>query len=221
MKIDPKGAGQLGAEIVERLRVAARRMQSSNNLKQIGIALHNYHDATESFPPAAVYDKNGKALLSWRVLILPYIEQDNLYREFKLDEPWDSKHNKKLLEKMPKVYQSPGVKTKNKYGTFYQGFVGKGATFDGKTGLKLADFSDGTSNTIMVAESATDVPWTKPEDMTFDPDKALPKLGGISPGTFQALFGDGSVRNIRTTIKKDTLKALITVAGGEVIGADD
>jgi hypothetical protein len=183
--------------------------------------MHNYHSAVESFPPAAVYDKNGKALLSWRVLILPYIEQDDLYKQFNLDEPWDSKHNKKLLEKMPKTYQSPGVKTKNKYGTFYQGLAGKGATFDGKTGIKLADFSDGTSNTIMVAESATDVPWTKPDDIPFDADKDLPKLGGIYPGTFQALFADGSVRHIRTTINKDTLKAMITVAGGEVIGADD
>jgi Protein of unknown function (DUF1559) len=220
LKLDPKVAGQVGVEIVGRIRDAARRMKSSNNLKQIGLAMHSYLDANRSFPPAAIYDKNGKALLSWRVLILPYIEQDDLYKQFKLDEPWDSKHNKKLLEKMPPVYVSPDVKTKNKYGTFYQGFAGKGAFFDGKTGIAITDISDGTSNTIMVAESATDVPWTKPEDMPFDPDKALPKLGGITPGSFQALFGDGSVRNLPLKLKKDTLKALITIAGGEVIGDD-
>src|SRR5882672_4340583 len=72
---------------------------ASNDLKQLALAMHNYHSAYGQLPPAAVRDKNGKLLLSWRVLILPYIEQDNLFKEFKLEEPWDSDHNKKLIAK--------------------------------------------------------------------------------------------------------------------------
>src|SRR5207249_2796575 len=84
-------------------RIAGRRTVSQNNLKQIGLAMHNYHDTYRHFPPQALTDKNGKPLLSWRVAVLPFIEQDNLYRQFKLDEPWDSEHNRKLLERMPKL----------------------------------------------------------------------------------------------------------------------
>src|SRR5262249_30142494 len=99
----PFGSAFLGAKL--KVQGAASRTRSANNLKQIGLAMHNYHDVNGAFPPAAVCDKTGKPMLSWRVLILPYIEQDALYKEFKLDEPWDSEHNKKLLAKMPKVYE--------------------------------------------------------------------------------------------------------------------
>src|SRR5439155_1388856 len=120
------------------------------------------------FPAAAVYDKDGKAILSWRVLILPYIEQDRLYRKFRLNEPWDSPHNKKLLEMMPKTYAAPNAKGDPPYTTHYQVFVGPGAGFEGKRGLRIGDFTDGTSNTILVAEAARAVPWTKPEDLPYD-----------------------------------------------------
>jgi hypothetical protein len=212
-----KSAAVVAADAAMRAREAARRMQSANNLKQIGLAMHNYHTTYNNFPPAATYDKNGKPLLSWRVLILPYIEQDALYKEFKLDEPWDSPHNKKLIEKMPKVYELPGATTQHKHGTFYQVFHGKGAGFEGKTSLRITDFLDGTSNTILVVEAGRDVPWTKPEDVEFDPGKAVPSLGGAFKKGFNAGFADGSVRFLQQSINKDTLKALITRNGGEVI----
>jgi hypothetical protein len=215
ISIDP--VAMAAADALQRARIAASRMQGSNNLKQIGLAMHNYLDSNGSFPPAAVFDKDGKALLSWRVLILPFIEQDALYKEFKLDEPWDSPHNKKLLARMPKTYEVPGGKPKNKHGTFYQVFYGKNAAFEGKAGVGIADFTDGTSNTILMAESATDVPWTKPEDIPFDAAKKVPKLGGISKGGFQTLFADGSVRFISEMVEEKTLKAMITRNGGEVI----
>src|SRR5262245_59728137 len=82
----------------------AHRRTSQNNLKMVRLAMHNFHDAMGRFPAATAYAKNGKPLLSWRVAILPYIEEDALYRQFKLDEPWDSPHNKKLIAKMPKIY---------------------------------------------------------------------------------------------------------------------
>jgi hypothetical protein len=213
-----KAAGVAAAEALLRVRQAASRMQSVNNLKQLALAMHNYHDANRTFPPAAIYDKDGKALLSWRVLLLPFLEQDMLFKEFRLNEAWDSPHNKKLLEKMPKVYALPGGKGQHKHGTFYQVFHGKAAAFEGKSGLRIPDFTDGTSNTILVVEAARDVPWTKPEDIPFDPTKDVPKLGGHFPNGFSAAFADGSVRFLQSGINKDTLKALVTRNGGEVVG---
>jgi hypothetical protein len=222
MKIDQATAGTVAAEAVMRMRQSAARSQSANNLKQLGLAMHNYHDTTGAFPAQAISDKDGKALLSWRVLILPYIEQNNLYQKFHLDEAWDSAHNKTLLETMPKTYMAPNAKPKNRHGTFYQAFVGKGAFFEGKKALRFADITDGTSNTFMFVEAGTDVPWTKPEDLPFDPAKPLPKLGGVNPGVgFNATICDGSVRFFSSKVKEATLKKWITRNGGEVIGTDE
>jgi hypothetical protein len=208
------------AEALVKVRQGAARAQSTNNLKQIALAMHNYHDTNRHFPPQAIYSPDGKPLLSWRVLILPYLAQDDLYKEFRLDEPWDSEHNKKLLAKMPKTYAMPGEDKKEPTETYYQGFAGKGAFFDGKQGTKIQDITDGTSNTILVVEAAKAVPWTKPADLPFDPEKPLPKLGGHFGNVFNAAFCDGSVHAVSRNVKEETLKALITIGGGEVIPAD-
>jgi prepilin-type processing-associated H-X9-DG protein len=222
LKLDKAEITSLIKDAMIPLREAAQRSRSTNHLRQIGLAMHNFHDTVGAFPAAASYDKDGKPLLSWRVHILPYLEQDALYREFKLDEPWDSEHNKKLIAKMPAIYAVPDSKPSLAGGTFYQGFVGKGAAFEGKRGIGLLNFTDGTSNTILVVEAAKDVPWTKPEDLPFDADaKMLPKLGGHFEGGFNALYADGSVRFLKDTIKSEILKAFITRNGGEVIPAMD
>jgi prepilin-type processing-associated H-X9-DG protein len=219
-KPDLSAAGLAVVELVERLHGSAGRMQSQNNLKQLALATINYADTFGHLPAQAVFGQDGKPQLSWRVMILPYIEQDALYKEFHLDEPWDSEHNKKLLARMPKTFAMPGS-PKGTTDTSYLGFVGKGAFFEGKKGLKFpAEFSDGTSNTIMFVEAAKGVPWTKPEDLPFDPDKELPKLGGHFPGGFNVGMCDGSVRFISNKISKETLKAAITRNGGEVLGPD-
>ncbi|MCE9565907.1 MAG: DUF1559 domain-containing protein [Planctomycetes bacterium] len=194
---------------------------AANNLKQIGLAMHNYHDANMGFPPAAACDKTGKPLLSWRVLVLPYIEEDALFKEFKLDEPWDSVNNKKLLAKMPKVYAIPGKTQLGDTETHYRVFVGNGAVFDYVKSSNLTQISDGTSNTLMVVTAAEAVPWTKPEELAFDPDKDPSKLFAVSPkGKVQVGMCDGSVRTMKKLPSKETLKALITSAGGEVLGTD-
>jgi hypothetical protein len=204
-----------------KIRDAARAAQSSNNLKQIAIAMHGYHDVNNGFPPAAVCDKNGKPMLSWRVLILPYIEQNDLYQQFKLDEPWDSDHNKKLLAKMPNVYRLPTQKPDDTT-THYRVFVGNGAAFDYVTGHKLNSFADGTSNTIMVVTAAEAVPWSKPDELAFDPDKDMTKLlGTVVDGKAQAAFCDGAVRNYAKVPSQKTLNALITRNGGEIIDPDE
>ena len=207
---------------VQKVREAANRMQASNNLKQIGLALHNYASANGRFPPAMVLDKDGKALYSWRVLILPYIEQDAVYKQWKMDESWDSPNNKKLSDMMVKVYQDdPAAPPSNQ--TRYRVFFGGGALFDaGKPGQKssqsgtgFADITDGTSNTLMVVEAGEAVPWAAPDELAFKPKGPLPRLGLPGRPLFQALLADGSVRAIARQVDEVTIKAMITRAGGE------
>ena len=209
---------------VQAAREAARRAQCVNNLKQIGLAMLNYESAMGSFPGAAVVDKQGKPLLSWRVAILPFLEQAPLYNKFKLDEPWDSPHNKELIQYMPSVYACPSNGPPAEPGlTPYQVFAGPGSLFSPGKPPRIVDVTDGTSNTLMVVEAARPIPWTKPDDLPFDIAQnfrpaALFGAGSKHPGGFNALFADGSVRFLKITINPVVLKALITRSGGEVIG---
>ncbi|HWG41818.1 MAG TPA: DUF1559 domain-containing protein [Gemmataceae bacterium] len=222
LKIDVATVGVALLEAVQKTRAAASRAQSSNNLKQIAIAMHGYNDSIGRLPAHATYDKNGKPLLSWRVMILPYIEQQDLYKQFHLDEPWDSEHNKKLLAKMPKLYASPSdEKTLKDHTTYYQGFVGKGAFFEGKQGLRFPqEFPDGTSNTLMIVEASKAVPWTKPEDIVYDASKPLPELCRPGAAGFLASLCDGSVHFISKAITEKTLRNAITRNDGNPLGSD-
>src|SRR5439155_20075506 len=122
--------------------------------------------------------KDGNALLSWRVAILPYLgeSETKLYNEFKQDEPWDSPHNKKLLARMPKIYAPPGMTTREPYSTFYQVFLGPHAAFEQHQALSFDDFPDGIAKTILIVEAACAVPWTKPDDLHFAADEPIPEL---------------------------------------------
>jgi hypothetical protein len=189
--------------------------QSTNNLKQIGLAMHNYHDVHNQFP-SNTKDKDGKSILSWRVHLLPYMDEDKLYKEFKLDEPWDSEHNIKLVDRMPKAFKPVrGKAEKNQ--TFYQMFSGEQTFLDpsGKA-VSMAHVTDGLSNTFMVAEAAKPVIWSKPDDMEFD-GKTVPKLGGMFDGDFNVVMGDGSVKRIPKGIDLDVLKLAIDRADGQVL----
>jgi prepilin-type processing-associated H-X9-DG protein len=216
--LDPVPVTDALAQAIQGPRTAATRVQSQNNLKQIALAMHNFHSTYGYFPASAIYDRSGKPLLSWRVVLLPYVEQNNLYMKFHLDEPWDSEHNKKLLDIMPLVYKTPSNKPSHL--THYQGFLGKGAFFEGKKGIRISDITDGTSNTIMVVEAANPVPWTKPDDLPYDPAAPLPKLGGLFEGGYNAAFCDGSVRFLSNKVKPQTLHLLIQRNDGQVIPAD-
>jgi hypothetical protein len=219
LKVDAAALAAGVAEVVREVSRTVPRIQSQNNLRQLILAIHNYLDTYGRLPPVAVFDKSGKPILSWRVLILPFLDQDALYREFHLDEPWDGEHNKKLLERMPPVYAAPGQKKSTQ--TYYLAFWGKGAAFEGKKPLRFpTDFPDGTSNTIMFAEAARAVPWSKAEELDYDPDKPPPPLGGLFEDGFHAAFCDGSVRFLRKTIKPSTLHLLIQRNDGQVIPGD-
>jgi prepilin-type processing-associated H-X9-DG protein len=209
-------------------QIAARRAQSVNNLKQIGLAMHNFLSSNGQFP-ADIRSKDGKPLLSWRVQILPFIDQAALFNEVRLDEPWDSPHNKALLERMPATFAVPG-RPGEPGSTFYRGFKGTNTIFDPLVpkGVTIQSITDGTSNTIAVVEAKQAVPWTKPDsDLRFDHDPKLERtkallseLGGHFTGGFNALFCDGSVRFIRVTVSLQVLQSLITRNGGEVISSD-
>jgi prepilin-type processing-associated H-X9-DG protein len=217
---DPALAKPL-VNLVLKPQMASARARSSNNLKQIGLALHNYHDKYGAFPPAAIVDKKGKALLSWRVAILPFIEQDNLYKQFKLDEPWDSEHNIKLSKKLVKVYSLPYGEPKKgeEHYTNYRVFVGNGAAFDTVQGVTLPQFTDGTSNTLLAFEAAEATPWAKPDEIEFDPkQQEISKHFRFQDGKVcMVLFADGSVRAFPNTIADNILKLLIQRDDGMVI----
>ena len=204
-KAKPEPVGPITAE---QLRTSA------NNLKQIALAWHNF-EATNGHLPGYPVDKKGKPKLSWRVLILPYIEQLDLYKQFKLDEPWDSANNKKLIAKMPKIFAPIRVKAE-KGMTYYQAFTGKHGLLKPGQKTSLAQIPDGTSNTFMVAEAAKPVIWTKPDDLVFD-GKMVPKLGGEFDGRFNVAMCDGSVRRFRKGMGPNILTGLIDPADGMVI----
>jgi uncharacterized protein (TIGR03067 family) len=172
--------------------------QGINNLKQIGLAMHNYHDTYNAFPLHAIYSKDGKTpMLSWRVAILPYVEEIELYRQFKLDEPWDSANNKKLVARMPKLYAAGGPKDGDGM-THYQVVTGPGTPFDGSKKVGLRDLVAGSANTIMVVEAKDPVIWSKPADLTLPKDKGkLPALGGLRKEGFYAVLFDGSATQFR------------------------
>jgi hypothetical protein len=225
---------------VQKGREAATRAKSMSNLRQISLAMLMYHDTMGRFPPAVVYDRNGKPLYSWRVLLLPYLEENNLYRQFHLDEPWDSPHNKQLLASMPSEYADPGsTPPREPYATHYQLFVGPGAAFesDPRLGLqpfggagiapddlresskptRLVDIRDGTRSTFLIVEAADPVPWSQPGDIAYDPQGPLPRLGLLGNGEFNAAMADVSVHHFQRGTEEKLIRAYITRDGGEVV----
>jgi hypothetical protein len=217
--VAPAGVGLL-LPAVTSAREAARRAQSTNNLKQIALGMLNHESVYQTFPAACMADQEGKPLLSWRVAILPLIEEDQLYRQFHLDEPWDSEHNQSLMGKMPPLFLAPGSRHTAAQGkTNYLTVRGDNTAFPGTDATKLAQISDGTSMTIMVVEvnDQTAVPWTKPEDFTVSDPNPTAGLVGLRHGGFLAAFCDGSVRFLAASIDRATLKALFTRNGGEVV----
>lgn len=206
-------------------QAAAGRTTSSNNLKQIALSLHLFHDVHGRFPARANTNERGKDLLSWRVHILPYIEQQNLYEQFHLDEPWDSEHNRALIDQMPAIFARPGTDPSEGL-TNYLGNAAERGLFrpaDGQragiTGVGMREILDGTSNTIMVVEVNDEnrVIWTQPADFDGIGMNTLERLIGSWKGGFLAAFGDGSVQFLRDDLEEEQLEILFDRADGRVI----
>lgn len=212
---------------VQAVRAAARRTQSANNLRQHALASLNYESAFRYYPPAWTENDNSEPLLSWRVLILPYIEQGNLYDQFKLDEPWDSEHNIKLLDKMPEVFRSPNSTLAEPGMTVYRSVGGERGVIqppkNKNKGRSIGTVVDGTSNTILFIETtdALAVPWTKP-DTGINPDKLNPvELLNMHTGGTNAAFADGSVQFIYNGVDLEKLKFLMIADDGQYVDPDD
>jgi hypothetical protein len=221
----------------------ALKDETAKRLKQIGVAFHNHESANQTFP-AGVVGPDGNLGLSWRVALLPYLEQGELYKQFKLNEPWDSEHNKKLLPKMPAVFAHP-AKPSPEGNTHFRALAGHDAfiplphPLQGRPnaqhwgaqpgftarGRAATSITDGTSNTLMVAEAADAVPWTKPDELLYQDQLVkggapkpgpVPKFGGQFPGGFHALMIDGKVVFFPDTFSETARRSIITVSRGEV-----
>jgi hypothetical protein len=203
----------------ERVADARQRARSRNNLKEIVIAMISYMDANDHLPQN-ITDKDGKPLLSWRVEVLPFLGAEELYKEFKRDEPWDSEHNKKLLAKMPNVFRV-GFEAKGETKTYYQGFVGTGTLFEPGKQYKLLDITDGTANTIAIVEAGPPVEWTRPADIPYDPKKPLPELEGPFSNTLLAATADGGTHPFPRDLDNASLRRMIEVADGEAVSPEE
>ena len=205
--------GKISADTGDGLRL---RERSVSNLKQIAVAMYNYQVTHGHYPPAALTDAAGEPLLSWRVAILPYLARQELYDRFKLDEPWDGPANRELLSEMPEVYTLAGVDFGRRHETFYRGFHGPGAFFEGTQGIEMMDITDGP-DTLMVVEAADPVAWTKPDELTLTNGSPLPEVGGQFKEGFHALTCDGEVLFLDRGIDADLLRWAITRNDGQVM----
>ncbi|MCI0360853.1 MAG: DUF1559 domain-containing protein [Planctomycetaceae bacterium] len=199
---------------VQAAREAARRTSSANNLKQIGIAIHNYHDTHGAYPPAVVTDANGTPLYSGRVLLLPFIEQATIYDQWDKSAAWDSPQNIELSNIMLKVFDDPSAQGHS----HYEFVTGPGAMFEAGSPHKFGDITDGLANTIAVVEMRTTNPsWAAPSSVDINQLAAgLPQ--GNHPGGGQILLADGSVRFVAQSINPQTLRALATRKAGDSVG---
>jgi Protein of unknown function (DUF1559) len=206
---------------VHKAREAARASQCLCNLCMIKMALLNYHETFGSFPPAYVADANGKPMHSWRVLILPFMEQSTLYNSYRMDEPWDGPNNRKLIDQRPNVFNcpsrlpSPGL-------TSYVTIVGPNTAFPGAKTTKLGDIHDGPGSTILVAElSNIDIAWTEPNDLDAETmswaidDPNRPSISSPHDTGPAVVFADASYRRLGTYHPPENLKAMTTINGGE------
>ncbi len=180
------------------------------------------------FPPAVLYGKDGKGQYphSWRVELLPYLKAKNVYDEYHFDEPWDSPANKNVMAKMPEVFRDPADDSVN-YNSSYFVLVGRlvdenvngpglQTLFSCKVGVAIRQITDMTANTVAMVEAKRDIPWTKPEDIPYDPAGKLPQLGGFFQEGFCVNFADGHSQFVYKPIRDSDLKALISPAAGDV-----
>jgi hypothetical protein len=219
--------------MIAKVREAAARLETVNNLKQIALGFHSYSILELRLPDHAIYDAaRTKPLLSWRVTLLKHLGPDEqaLYKQFRLDEPWDSPHNSKLIKKMPKVYAHPEDPEASEQGlTYYQVFVGNKAEINNAPwpifadgpglhpGLDQIQASDGTSNTFLVVEASKPVPWTAPQDIPYSQKTPLPKLG-LAQDYFIVAFADAHVVAInRKDADEQNLRNAITWNDGKAV----
>jgi hypothetical protein len=189
------------------IRSDSPEARSLANLKTIAQAMAAYHQHEGHFPAAANYD-GDKPLLSWRVALLPYLGQEELFKQFQLQEPWDSPRNKALAAKVPSAYQTPGVTAAGK--TCYVVPAGLGTIFGGRDGMAETLIGDGKENTLLLVEADAAVGWTQPEDLHYFPAQPLAGLGKLRRGMFLAAFADGAVRRLWASLDPAIVQAMFS-----------
>ena len=167
---------------VQQAREAARRTQCRGNLTAIGLALHNYHDMYGTFPPAYIPDTTGKPMHSWRVLILPFVDQTSLHAAYDFNKPWDSPENMSVTRNTPSVFRCPSAPGRLDT-THYVVITGRDTCFDGAKGIKIRGIPDGTSSTLLVVEAHdSGIHWSEPRDYDMPTLTAPGGLNSRHPG---------------------------------------
>jgi hypothetical protein len=215
-------------------RRPSRRMVCGNNMKQIALALHNYHDAYGSFPPAYIADENGIPRHSWRVLLLPFVEAEALYSEYDFSEPWNGPNNIKLLNRMPPAYACPSSPDSDAGLTLYVAVVGEETAWPGEAARTRAQILDGAEHTVHVIESDHGVPWLEPRDASLAQalemltSRDLTTSRNHTDGDFfycswaarHVAWLDGRVEFLRIGIERETASAMLGASNGVAEGFD-
>lgn len=200
---------------VQAAREAARRAQSMNNLKQIALAMHNYHDTFNELPPAVVTDADGQPLYSGRVLLLPFMDQQAIYAQWDKSKAWNSPENQALANVAIPIFHDPSGQSAPGM-TDYLFVTGPGTVFDGQGKRKLQDITDGTSNTLVFIEiKGMNVNWAEPRE--WDISQQPWPIPGNHPGGNLAAFADGAVRLISNQTPPQEVQKMTTRAGGEAV----
>jgi prepilin-type processing-associated H-X9-DG protein len=204
---------------------AAGRSMSTNNLKQIGLGLYNYHEVCKTFPPAGTFDAVGRPLHGWQAMLLPFIEQKDLHDRIDFGVPWDHRRNAPAFQTELPVYWIPAIRDrKDRAGYALGHYAGNAHVLGGDVARTTAEVKDGTSNTIMAGEVAGGFkPWGYPinwRDPALGINRSPEGFGSPFPGGANFLFVDGSVRFLKDSIDPQVLKALSTPAGAEQVSTD-
>jgi prepilin-type processing-associated H-X9-DG protein len=209
---------------VSSAREAGRRAACSNNLRQISLAMLNYENNFKQFPPASKTDGDGPAM-SWRVAILPYLDEQSLYQQYDPKQPWDSPHNRKLLDTVPREFRCPSNPSAGSSETDYVMVVGPHTVGGdpGSKGVGMPDITDGMSNTLLIVEvHGLGIKWTEPRDITLKELIANMQSGkSPHPRGFNVAFCDGSVQFVPVTIDAETLRRLATIDDGQSVAIPD
>lgn len=216
------GGGGWLCVAVREAREAALASCAQCPLNQLQLALHNYHDTYGCFPPAHVADSQGRPMHSWRVLLLPLIDQRELYEAYRFDEPWNGPHNAQLADRMPEIFHIDS-EPESRSRTNIVALVGPGTAFPGAKCTRIEDFADGLDNTILLAEiAASDIAWLEPRDldvreMSFTAnDQSRPSISSARRRGPYVVLGDSvAAHSVSSSLRPETLRALTTIAGRE------
>jgi hypothetical protein len=209
--------GVIGESIEAAVATGAQQRATQKKMEQLAAALNKYHEAHGHYPSPSIVGSDGRTPHSWRVSILPYLEGGaELSGRYRMDEPWDSEHNRQVMLDGASLFAVPSETADDDPPTCgYFLIVGKGTLFDGDSEATRASVTDPAAATILLVEARRPTPWSKPEDIEYDPKSPLPTLGGNFPSQFAAAFVDGTVRMLPAEGDEAELRAMLTKAAGD------